>query len=90
MKAQTVRRVQVIARYQLKEYTDIVCYRILASNGYNEYRTCYSAGRVSCDCKGFQGYGHCYHADEVKRREKGRRDAARAAYLNVALALGWE
>jgi len=75
MATKTERRVKIIARYELKGYKDIICYRVESSNGLDEYRTCYSAGRVNCDCKGFGGYGHCYHADEIRRREEERKNA---------------
>lgn len=89
MKAtKTERTVHIIARYELKNYQDIVCYRIRSSNGTGEYRTCYSAGRLHCDCPGFGGYGHCYHGDEVRRREEARKSAERSAYLNYELTMG--
>jgi hypothetical protein len=57
----------------------------LSSNGVDLYRLRLVEGSWRCMCKGFQGYGYCYHSTQAAGRYGTEPAAAHVAYVPVTV-----
>lgn len=78
-----LRLVDVIARYEEKRNgrpTGVVFYMVRPSEKTLErepdtdpYRVVFFDGRLQhCTCKGYREWSHCFHGDELQKREQSR------------------